>query len=102
MVLEVYPRVSEVYPRVPEVDPRDLEVYPRVLKVYPKVSEALAEQYKDLHLSGFDDAYLDSSTERLSPTAKRITEGWLCYSLVELKQRYNISGWLKFYTNVKQ
>ena len=53
---------------------------------------ALAEQYKDLHLSGFDDNYLDSSTERLSPTAKRIAEGWLSYSLLELKQRYNISG----------
>ena len=69
---------------------------------------ALAAHYKDFHLSGFDDEYLDLSTERLSPTAKRIAEGWLTYSLVELKQRYNIPGsffffkfilWLKFSTS---
>ena len=28
----------------------------------------------------------------MSPTAKRITEGWLTYSLVEIMQRYNIRG----------
>ena len=53
---------------------------------------ALASHYKDLHLFDFDDEYLESSNERLSPAAKRIAEGWLTYSLVELKQRYNIPG----------
>ena len=53
---------------------------------------ALASHYKDLHLFKFDDEYLEASDERLNPTAKRITEGWLTYSLVELKQRYNIPG----------
>ena len=53
---------------------------------------ALASHYKDFHLSDFSDEYLASSEERLNPTAKRIAEGWLTYSLVELKQRYNIPG----------
>ena len=53
----------------------------------------LSAHYKDLHLADFDDLYLESSDERLNPTAKRIAEGWLTYSLIELKQRYNICGW---------
>ena len=53
---------------------------------------SLADQYKDLHLSAFDDQFLDDSDERLNPTSKRITEGWLIYSLIEIKQRYNIPG----------
>ena len=53
---------------------------------------ALASHYKDFHLFDFNDEYLDSSEERLNPTAKRIAEGWLTYSLVEMKQRYNIPG----------
>ena len=56
----------------------------------------LAAHYKDLHLSDFDDSYLESSTDRMSPTAKRITEGWLTYSLVEIMQRYNIRGKFSF------
>ena len=40
----------------------------------------------------FDDEELAANNDRLTPTAKRITEGWIAYSLVELKQRYNIAG----------
>ena len=43
---------------------------------------ALASHYKDLHLFDFDDEYLESSNERLSPAAKRI----------ELKQRHKLPG----------
>ena len=53
---------------------------------------SLAEQFKDLHLGDFSNEYLGNSDERLSPTAKRIAEGWLQYSFIELKQRYDISG----------
>ena len=60
--------------------------------IYADRFSGLAAHYKDLHLGDFDDAYLESSGERLNPTAKRIAEGWLCYSLVEIKQRYNIRG----------
>ena len=49
-------------------------------------------------MSAFDDEELESSNERLTPTAKRITEGWITYSLVEIKQRYNIAG--KIYQKV--
>jgi hypothetical protein len=45
-----------------------------------------------LHLFSFDDEELLTSNDRLTPTAKRIAEGWIAYSLVEIKQRYNISG----------
>ena len=55
---------------------------------------SLAEQFKDLHLSEYSNEFLGNSDERLSPTAKRIAEGWFQYSFIELKQRYNISGWL--------
>ena len=53
---------------------------------------ALSSHFKDLHLFSFDDEELETSKDRLTPTAKRISEGWIAYSLVEIKQRYNISG----------
>ena len=53
---------------------------------------ALSAHFKDLNLSSFDDEELQTGPDRLSPTAKRIAEGWICYSLIEIKQRYNISG----------
>jgi hypothetical protein len=43
-------------------------------------------------LCDYEDDYLEASGERLNPTAKRIAEGWLTYSLIEIKQRYNIPG----------
>ena len=53
---------------------------------------ALSSHFRDLHLFNFDDEKLDSSNDRQTPTAKRIAEGWMTYSLVEIKQRYNIKG----------
>ena len=53
---------------------------------------ALSSHFKDLHLFSFDDEELLTSNDRLTPTAKRIAEGWIAYSLVEIKQRYNIPG----------
>ena len=53
---------------------------------------ALSAKYKDFHLADYLDEELEASSDRFQPTAKRITEGWLTYSLLELKQRYNIPG----------
>ena len=57
---------------------------------------SLASHYKDLHLSDYTDEYLESNDLRFNATAKRIAEGWQTYSLLEIKQRYNIPGCLKF------
>ena len=53
---------------------------------------ALSAHFKDLHLFNFNEEELEASKERLTPTAKRITEGWITYSLVEIMQRYGIRG----------
>ena len=62
------------------------------IKIFKLRFSGLASHYKDLHLSDYDDEYLDNEDERLCPVAKRIAEGWLTYSLIEIKQRYNIRG----------
>ena len=53
---------------------------------------ALSTHFKDFHLFEYEDDHLERDNERLTPTAKRITEGWLTYSLLEIKQHYNIQG----------
>ena len=55
---------------------------------------ALSSHFKDLHLSSYDDDDLSNDKDRLTPTAKRIAEGWITYSLVEIKQRYNLRGYI--------
>ena len=59
----------------------------------------MASHYEDFHLEEQDshdnedkDKDKKDSEERLSPTAKRLAEGWYLYSLLEMKQRYLIEG----------
>ena len=68
------------------------KLYYKKLHQYVCRFSALASHYKDFHLFNYEDEYLDNSGEWLTPTAERIAEGWLTYSLLEIKQRYNILG----------
>ena len=50
----------------------------------------MAEAYIDFNLGDIDD--LDSLGTREALCEKRLAEGWFLYSLLEIKQRYHITG----------
>ena len=54
---------------------------------------ALAEAYIDFHLGHAEDLDISKET-REALCEKRLAEGWFLYSLIEIKQRYLIEGFI--------
>ena len=55
----------------------------------------MANHYHDFYLGNYTDLELEkasSQKERLQICEKRLSEGWMLYSLLEIKQRYQIPG----------
>ena len=52
----------------------------------------MASHFEDFHSVEIGCDKFDDSEDRLTPAAKRLSEGWFLYSLLEIKQRYGIKG----------
>ena len=62
---------------------------------YQASFSAMANHYHDFYLGNYTDLELEkasSQKERVQICEKRLSEGWMLYSLLEIKQRYQIPG----------